>query len=320
MTQALNGLALLVHDPARPVPRPGIVRPRVPDWLPALVNAGRAFITIGAVDAVLDRHRLAERRRGNHLGRSQCDSALAASRPGVCLCAAVRAGNALAAVFAAILAFAVLPQMQTFAGFSVAIGTYLVPAGALMAQPWQTALFAPMAGNLVPLLAPANQMNYDPEQFYNAALALVGGSTVGALAFRLLPPLSPAIRTRRLLSLTLRDLRRLAMQRTRGSLGTARSMAGSPRCRRRRRRCNVRSCWQRCRPASRSTGCLPSRARLVLPPVSIWHSRLLRRATAASRSRIWPNAMRCLPLTVTTDRTGRPRCVRAPAYLRCRRC
>ena len=49
MSQALNGLALLVRDPARPVPRPGIVRLRVPDWLPALVNAGRAFVTIGAV-------------------------------------------------------------------------------------------------------------------------------------------------------------------------------------------------------------------------------------------------------------------------------
>ena len=57
-------------------------------------------------------------------------------------------------------------------------------------------------------------MSYDPVQFYNAALALVVGSTAGALAFRLLPPLSPAFRTRRLLALTLRDLRRLAMGRT----------------------------------------------------------------------------------------------------------
>jgi hypothetical protein len=34
------------------------------------------------------------------------------------------------------------------------------------------------------------------------------------LSFRLIPPLSPAFRTRRLLALTLRDLRRLAMGRT----------------------------------------------------------------------------------------------------------
>ena len=214
MTQALNGLALLVHDPARPVPRPGIVRPRVPDWLPALVNAGRAFITIGAV--TLFWIFTAWPNGAGAIIWAAVSVILLSPRADQAYAFALRfaVGNALAAVFAAILAFAVLPQMQTFAGFSVAIGTYLVPVGALMAQPWQTALFAPMAGNLVPLLAPANQMNYDPMQFYNAALALVGGSTVGALAFRLLPPLSPAIRTRRLLSLTLRDLRRLAMQRT----------------------------------------------------------------------------------------------------------
>jgi len=49
-------------------------------------------------------------------------------------------------------------------------------------------------------------------QFYNSALAIVAGCGVGALSFRLLPPLSPALRTRRLLTLTLRDLRRLATQ------------------------------------------------------------------------------------------------------------
>src|SRR5262249_8224426 len=51
---------------------------------------------------------------------------------------------------------------------------------------------------------------YDTVQFYNSALAIAAGSVAGALSFRLLPPLSPAFRTRRLLALTLRDLRRLA--------------------------------------------------------------------------------------------------------------
>jgi uncharacterized membrane protein YccC len=62
----------------------------------------------------------------------------------------------------------------------------------------------------VPLLAPANQMSYDPQQFYNTSSALVAGIGVAALAFRLLPPLSPEQLTRRLQALTLRDLRRLA--------------------------------------------------------------------------------------------------------------
>jgi uncharacterized membrane protein YccC len=78
-----------------------------------------------------------------------------------------------------------------------------------MAQPWQTAMFTAVAANFVPLLAPANQMSYDTQQFYNAALAIVAGLGSAALAFRLLPPLSPAQRARRLLALTLRDLRRL---------------------------------------------------------------------------------------------------------------
>jgi uncharacterized membrane protein YccC len=67
-----------------------------------------------------------------------------------------------------------------------------------------------MTYNFVPLLAPANQMTYDTVQFYNSALAIIAGSTTGALSFRLLPPLSPAFRTRRLLALTLRGLRQLA--------------------------------------------------------------------------------------------------------------
>ena len=119
-------------------------------------------------------------------------------------------GTVLAAVFAAIVKFAVLPGLATFAGFSIALGLYLVPAGALIAQPWQTAMFTAMTFIFVTLLAPANQMSYDPAQFYNTALAIVAGVGAGALSFRLLPPLSPALRTRRLLALTLRDLRRLA--------------------------------------------------------------------------------------------------------------
>jgi uncharacterized membrane protein YccC len=50
ISDTLNGVALLVDHPARPVPRHGgISQLYVPDWLPALVNAGRAFVTIGAV-------------------------------------------------------------------------------------------------------------------------------------------------------------------------------------------------------------------------------------------------------------------------------
>jgi uncharacterized membrane protein YccC len=58
-------------------------------------------------------------------------------------------------------------------------------------------------------VAPENQISYDTLQFYNSALAIVAGAGSAALAFRLLPPLSPELRTHRLLTLSLRDLRRL---------------------------------------------------------------------------------------------------------------
>ena len=51
ISHALNGLALLVADPARPVSRSrGSRRLRIADWLPPLVNAGRAFVVIGAAE------------------------------------------------------------------------------------------------------------------------------------------------------------------------------------------------------------------------------------------------------------------------------
>src|SRR5262249_43252512 len=50
ISHALNGPTLLLADAARPVARDsGFRRLGIPDWLPPLVNAGRAFVVIGAV-------------------------------------------------------------------------------------------------------------------------------------------------------------------------------------------------------------------------------------------------------------------------------
>jgi hypothetical protein len=46
----------------------------------------------------------------------------------------------------------VLPGLETVEAFSLAIGLYLIPVGALMAQPWQTVMFTAMVINFVPLL------------------------------------------------------------------------------------------------------------------------------------------------------------------------
>jgi uncharacterized membrane protein YccC len=209
ISHALNGLALLVADPARPVHSRSIRRPRVPDWLPSLVNAGRAFVVIGAAELFW-----IVTQWPNGAGAitfAAVGVILFAPRADYAYTAAIgfTVGTMIAAVAAAIIEFAVLPNLETFAAFSLAIGLWLVPAGAAAAQPWQGALFIYMAAYFTPLLAPTNQMNYDTQQFYNAALAIIAGSGAAALSFRLIPPLSPAFRTRRLLALTLRDLHRL---------------------------------------------------------------------------------------------------------------
>jgi len=206
--RALDGI-LLLAEPARAFPGPRFAPPVVPDLLPALVNAGRVFVTIAAVE--LFWIATAWPNGAQAITFAAIAVILFSPRAGQAYAATMSflVGTGLTAAIAAIVKFAVLPGVSTFAGFSLTIGLVLVPVGALMAQPWKTVMFTAMAANFVPLLAPANQMSYDTQQFYNAALAIVAGVGAAALAARLLPPPSPALRTRRLLALTLRDLRRL---------------------------------------------------------------------------------------------------------------
>jgi uncharacterized membrane protein YccC len=218
IAHVLDGLALLVDEPTWPVPRSrGIVRLHVPDWLPALVDAGRTLIVIGAVtlfwivsvwpngaEAITFATIIVI------LFAPQADQAYVAAM-------FVTVGAVLDVVLTAIIAFAVLPGLgtETFVGFSLVIAPCLVAIGALLVhaqQPLQT-MFTGMTLLFIPLLAPANPMSYDTLQFYNAALAIVAGCSTAALSFRLLPPLSPAFRTFRLLERTLEDLRRVAMGR-----------------------------------------------------------------------------------------------------------
>jgi uncharacterized membrane protein YccC len=106
----------------------------------------------------------------------------------------------------------VLPQVHSFAGLAAVLSCYLIPVGALSARFPQSSLLMAMAANFVPLVAPANLASYDTIQFYNSALALCAGCAIGVLSFQLLPPLSPAARTQRLLRSTLRDLRAMAQR------------------------------------------------------------------------------------------------------------
>jgi uncharacterized membrane protein YccC len=211
ISHAINGLAVLVADPAWPVPRGYRVRLHVADWLPSLVNAGRVFVTIGAVELfwIITRWpngalAITFAAIGVLLFSPRADRAYAGA-------VGLVVSTGLSAALAAVIAFAVFPGKEGFAAFSIAIGLVLVPAGAGVAQPWQTPMFTAMTAFFSFLLAPTNQMSYDVIEFYNRAVAIVAGLGIAALSFRLLPPLSPAFRTRRLMTLTLRDLRRLAI-------------------------------------------------------------------------------------------------------------
>ncbi len=213
MLHVLDGIALLVDAPAQLSPGALGFRPSAPDWLTAVVNATRAFVAIGAVELFW-------------VATAWPNGASAIIFVAIVVLLlspkgdlsyggsiAFALGTTGGVVCAATIKFAVLPTLQTFPAFCLAIGLFLVPIGVVLAQsrkPAMIAIFTAMAFNFMPLLSPTNQMSYDTAQFYNSALAIVVGCGVAPLAFRLFPPLSPERRMRRLLALTSRDLRRLA--------------------------------------------------------------------------------------------------------------
>jgi uncharacterized membrane protein YccC len=211
ISEGLIALGLLVADPARQVaPTRGGRRLRVPDWLPPLANAGRAFVVIGAAE--LFWIVTAWPGGANAITFAAIIVILFAPRAEQAYNIAIgfMIGSVLTVGVVATLLFALLPNIETFAGFGLIIGFVLVPVGTALALQWQPAIFTGMVTVFIPLLAPTNPMSYDQQQYYNAALTIIMGAGAGAFSFLLLPPLSPAYRTRRLLALALRDLRRLA--------------------------------------------------------------------------------------------------------------
>jgi uncharacterized membrane protein YccC len=223
----LDGLALLLDTPGRSLSGPGVTamlrtgvfgdrgfRLSVPDFLPAFVNATRAFVTISAV--ALFWVVTAWPNGAFAIVFAAIVVLLLSPRGDLAYGGAIAfaLGSTVSVVCAAIIKFAVLPGLETFPAFCAAIGLFLIPAGFAIAQsrqPATIALFSAVAFNFVPLLAPSNQMSYDTAQFYNSALAIVAGCAAAPLAFLLLPPLPPELRARRLLALTVRDLCRLAI-------------------------------------------------------------------------------------------------------------
>jgi uncharacterized membrane protein YccC len=209
LAAAANGLVLL-DDPAnaRDPPRsPGIF---VADYLPALVNALRVFLGVGATVLFWI---VTEWSSGLQavvfaavtiliLSPMQEKSGKAALGQGI--------GTGIAAIVVVVIKFVFLPNHDGFLAFSLILAAALAPLGALSSVPLLAPYFTSATLNFVPLLTPTNEMTYDAAAFFNSALGLLSGCAAGGLALLLIPPVSAQIRSRRLVDLSIRDLRRLA--------------------------------------------------------------------------------------------------------------
>jgi uncharacterized membrane protein YccC len=209
MARALNGLTGVI-DPRDVVGVRGTARVYVADWMPAFVNAVRVLFAVGTISLFW----VVSAWPNGVAAITFCavivillppsgDAAYSASL-------LFLYGSALSAVLSAIVTFGLLPQVVTFPTLCLTLGLVLVPLGFLNARGWKPMFFFAAAVNFLPMLNITNGMTYDGSGFWNGAIAILAGIAFGVVAMLVIPPLPPAVRTQRLLALTLADLRRLA--------------------------------------------------------------------------------------------------------------
>ena len=187
--QTLGGLALLRGQRGFWV-RPRRVRVIVPDYLPALLNGVRAFLTMAVAEGIW----IATAWPDGGLMIVWAAALVVLMAPlNETASAAVWSfllGALVSTVLAAVVAFAILPSRTGFVGLAAALGLVLIPIGAMAAQSWRQPLFAAAGSTFIPLVSLSNDQTYNPAIFYNNALALVLGVGLSLLALRLMPPLS----------------------------------------------------------------------------------------------------------------------------------
>jgi uncharacterized membrane protein YccC len=202
----------------RPRSRPRGFKIYVPDWLPSLVSAGRAFVAIGAAELfwVLT----AWPDGGSAIVFVAVAVLLLSPRAELAYADAIAfmLGAMTVIPIAAAIKFALLPGLESFPAFCIALAAFLIPVGTASAATRQYPLLAICTATFMSVLQLTNEMSYDTAQFYNSSLGIFVGVAAAPLSFLLVPPLSPSFRTKRLLNLTLRDLRRLAMSRLSASV------------------------------------------------------------------------------------------------------
>jgi uncharacterized membrane protein YccC len=213
LSQVADALALLSGAPFRVPAIATRFQLSAPDMLPALVNAVRSFLIIGAVELFWI---VTAWPSGAAAIEFVAISLLLISPQGdQAFVGAVifGLGGVAGVIGTAIIKFALLPLFHSFPAFCFALGVFLVPAGFAMLRIRNPAARVFLTAGItvfMPLLSPTNQMSYNTLSFYNVALAFLASVSLVPLAIRLLPPISPAVRARRLLTLALRGLRRFA--------------------------------------------------------------------------------------------------------------
>ena len=187
---------------------------RVADLLPALVNAIRVLFALAAAETFWV---LTEWQDGPAMITFTAIAIILFSPRAEQAYASVAdyaAGTAIAAILAVSLNLLVFPALHGgFIWQSWVLALVLIPCGALSARRWHNLAFSAVVTNLVPILALENDPVYEGTTVVNTALAITAGTVVAMLFVRLIPPLSPGERVRRLLALTLSDLRRLVTRR-----------------------------------------------------------------------------------------------------------
>ena len=192
-------------DPARPEPPAGAICAAPPDPLPALANAARVYLAVTAAMVLWIATRWPN--GPGAITWTAIPILLLSPQQEKAYDAALGfvIGILLAAGLAAVVDFAVLPQLQTFPEFAVALAVPIVAVSALSTNQRLAWLLGPATINLIPLVSPANQMSYDPDAFYNSALSIVVGCVVAAVFLRAVPPVPMPVRARRILAASRMD-------------------------------------------------------------------------------------------------------------------
>jgi uncharacterized membrane protein YccC len=212
LERAANGL-VLVANPGSARPDRAGSRLHVPDVLPAILNGLRVVIGLFAVQ--LFWIATAWPSGPTMITFTAVAVILFSPRADAAYPSVIEytVGTAVAGGLAALLSLAILPSLHGgFLDLCLALACVLLPLGAMSAGPRHKLAFMAMVTNLLPILAIENLPNYDGERLLNATLSISVGMVAAAVFMQLLPSLPPARRIRRLLALTLRDLRRVAAQ------------------------------------------------------------------------------------------------------------